>query len=142
MTTSGYSGTPLPKKLGIKPGAIVVTIDAPDGFDAILGPLPDGAHLSRVSTGETEPLTHGNPVLCFVTEASDLAFHLGILREALFPDRAVWICWPKRASKVPTDITEDVIRDLCLPLGLVDVKVCSVDAIWSGLRLVIRKELR
>ncbi|WP_454609125.1 hypothetical protein [Labrenzia sp. MBR-25] len=78
----------------------------------------------------------------FVTERADLAGHLAALRDLLAPNGMIWVSWPKKASKVPTDITEDTIRELCLPMGLVDVKVCAVDEIWSGLKLMIRKELR
>lgn len=139
---AGYSGTPLAKKLGIKPGATVLAVDPPADLPELLDPLPELAVL-EVAPDETEPtLAGGDPVLAFGTQAAVLAARLATLRQALHPDRAVWVCWPKKASKVPTDITEDVIRELCLPLGLVDVKVCAVDATWSGLRLVIRKELR
>lgn len=139
---AGYSGTPLTKKLGVKPAATVLAIDPPANLPQLLDPLPDGAAL-RIASDESEAtLASGDPVLAFGTEAAVLAARLTTLRQALHPDRAVWVCWPKKASKVPTDITEDVIRELCLPIGLVDVKVCAVDATWSGLRLVIRKELR
>ena len=139
---AGYSGTPLAKKLGIKPAAKVLAVDPPADLATLLDPLPEQAEL-RTAPDETEStLAGGDPVLVFGAEAAVLAARLTTLRQALHPDRAVWVCWPKKASKVPTDITEDVIRELCLPIGLVDVKVCAVDATWSGLRLVIRKELR
>lgn len=139
---AGYSGTPLAKKLGIKPGATVLAIDAPANLHELLDPLPEDVTLAAVADDDGAGLRTGDPVLVFGTEAAVLATRLGLLREVLHPDRAAWICWPKKASKVPTDITEDVIRELALPIGLVDVKVCAVDATWSGLRLVIRKELR
>ncbi len=139
---AGYSGTPLAKKLGIKPGAAVLAVDPPDDLGALLAPLPDGSSLATAGDEQPATLAGGDPVLVFGTEAAVLAARLQTLRQALHPDRAAWICWPKKASKVPTDITEDVIRELALPIGLVDVKVCAVDATWSGLRLVIRKELR
>lgn len=139
---AGYSGTPLAKKLSIKEGASVLAIDAPANLPELLDPLPTGATLAAVADDDQAGLRSGDPVLVFGTEAAVLATRLGALREALHPDRAAWICWPKKASKVPTDITEDVIRELALPIGLVDVKVCAVDATWSGLRLVVRKELR
>ncbi len=140
--SAGYSGTPLSKKLGIKPEATVVAVDPPSNLSVLLDPLPDGAALISAADETASTLAGGDPVLVFGTQATALAARLTTLRRALHPDRAVWVCWPKKASKVPTDITEDVIRELCLPLGLVDVKVCAVDATWSGLRLVIRKELR
>lgn len=139
---AGYSGTPLAKKLGIKAGATVLVIDAPASLPELLDPLPEGADLDGVADDDLDGLRTGDPVLVFGTEAAVLATRIDVLRTALHPDRAAWICWPKRASKVLTDITEDVIRELALPVGLVDVKVCAVDATWSGLRLVIRKELR
>ncbi len=139
---AGYSGTPLAKKLGVKPGAVVLAVDPPDEVGELLAPLPEGATLATAVDEGQATLAGGDPVLVFGTEAAVLAARLTALRDALHPDRAAWICWPKKASKVPTDITEDVIRELALPLGLVDVKVCAVDATWSGLRLVIRKELR
>lgn len=139
---AGYSGTPLAKKLGIKAGATVLVIDAPASLPELLDPLPAGADLDGVADDDLDGLRTGDPVLVFGTEAAVLATRIDVLRTALHPDRAAWICWPKRASKVRTDITEDVIRELALPVGLVDVKVCAVDATWSGLRLVIRKELR
>ncbi|MDQ8044210.1 MAG: DUF3052 domain-containing protein [Solirubrobacteraceae bacterium] len=139
---AGYSGTPLLKKLGVRPGATVLAIDPPPGFDETLGPLPDGAVLRGVADHTVAALGAGDPVLVFVTERARLEVLVPILREAIAPDRAAWICWPKKASKVPTDITEDVIRAVVLSTGLVDVKVCAVDATWSGLRLVVRNELR
>jgi hypothetical protein len=139
---AGYSGTPLAKKLGIKAGGTVLAIDAPANLAELLDPLPEDVTLAAVADDDAAGLRAGDPVLVFGTEAAVLATRLGRLREALHPDRAAWICWPKKASKVRTDITEDVIRDLALPIGLVDVKVCAVDATWSGLRIVIRKELR
>ena len=132
----GYSGTPLPRKLGIKPGATLAIQDAPPGFDATLGDLPDGVR--RAGDDET-----GVDVL--------VAFHVNRERlEAAFPAQArriapnggYWIAWPKRSSGVPTDLTEDVLREVLLPTGLVDNKVCAVDETWSGLRFVVRKEHR
>lgn len=140
--SAGYSGTPLAKKLGIKPDALVLAVDPPANLAELLDPLPEHAVLTTAADERESTLATGDPVLIFGTEAAALAARLTTLRKALHPDRAVWVCWPKKASKVATDITEDVIRELCLPIGLVDVKVCAVDATWSGLRLVIRKELR
>ena len=129
----GYSGTPLARKLGIKPGTKVVAVgDVPDEYRKWLGPLPEGATI--VSKGKA-PL---EAVHVFVTKRAELAKHLEHLRKALVPDGYVWISWPKRASKVPTNITEDVIREVALPMGFVDIKVCAVSEVWSGLKLVIR----
>ena len=136
MSTVGYSGTPLPRKLGIKPGSRVAWVRAPEHFDALLGELPDGA---RVKARAAAPV---DLVVCFATRRGQLERELPRLQRAIRPDGAVWAAWPKRSSGVATDITEDVIRDVALPMGLVDVKVCAIDETWSGLRLVIRKELR
>ena len=135
MSTAGYSGTPLPRKLGFKPGATAVFLDAPDHLDALLGEL-DGVTVKRALRG------HADTVLCFVTERRDLDRRAAKLRAAVAPDGMVWVCWPKRAAKVPTDMTEDVVREVLLPTGLVDTKVAAIDATWSGLKLVVRKELR
>ena len=133
---AGYSGTPLPKKLGIKEGHVVALVDAPGGFDATLGQLPDGVAVKRTVPKATDV------VVVFVKERAALAKALGKYERSIFPDGALWMAWPKKASKVPTDITEDVVREECLPRGLVDVKVCAIDETWSGLKLVWRKELR
>lgn len=134
--TAGYSGTPLSKKLGIKPGMSVCALDAPAGYRDLLSPIPEGVRFVAKASASTD-IVHA-----FATRKATLAEALGALRVAIRPDCALWVSWPKKAAKVPTDITEDVIRELALPLGLVDVKVCAVDAVWSGLKLVIRKELR
>jgi len=151
---AGYSGTPLPKKLGIKPGARVGLAGAPDGFGALLEPLPDGARVEAgaapaasaagaVLPGTVLPGTGPFDVIVFFTvEQAELAGRLGELRARMAPAAGLWIAWPKRASRVPTDMTEDVIREIALPTGLVDNKVCAIDQVWSGLRLVIRRELR
>jgi hypothetical protein len=135
MSTAGYSGTPLRKKLGFKPGDSAAFLDAPDHLEALLGDL-DGVTVKRALRG------HADVVLYFVTARSALQRRAAKLREAIAPDGMVWICWPKRASKVPTDVTEDVVREVLLPTGLVDVKVAAVDETWSGLKLVVRRELR
>ena len=133
---AGYSGTPLPKKLGIKDGSAVAYVSAPEGFAALLEPLPDGVTVKpRLGPGL-------DVVVAFFTDAAALAQRLPALTKAIFPAGGLWIAWPKRASGVPTDITEDVIRDIALPTGLVDNKVCAIDDTWSGLRLVVRKEHR
>ena len=150
---AGYSGTPLPRKLGIKPGARVGLAGAPDGFGALLEPLPDGARVEAgapaagaagaVLPGPVLPGTGPFDVIVFFTvEQAELAGRLSELRARMAPAAGLWIAWPKRASRVPTDMTEDVIREIALPTGLVDNKVCAIDAVWSGLRLVIRRELR
>ena len=135
--TVGYSGTPLPKKLGIKPGMSVVMLNAPTNLDALLGELPDRVAIGRRLRG------HHDLVLIFVTRQVDFAAHISALTTAIAPDGMIWVAWPKRASKIETDMTEDVIREIVLPsTGLVDVKVCAVNHVWSGLKLVIRRELR
>ena len=133
---AGYSGTPLAKKLGIAPGARVLLRGAPADYADLLAPLPDGVSFARVPS----PAIDLAQVFC--TKRGQLAKALKRFRTTLRPDAAVWVSWPKRAAKVPTDITEDVVRELALPLGYVDVKVCAVDETWSALKLVVRKALR
>ncbi len=133
---AGYSGTPLATKLGIKAGTFLVAVNAPNNYDELIGPLPAGATMSsRLSSATT--LVH-----LFATRRSDLEKALTAYRAKLSPETVVWVSWPKKASKVPTDITEDTIRDVALPMGWVDIKVCAVDDVWSGLKLVVRKALR
>ena len=133
---AGYSGTPLAKKLGIVAGSHVAARHAPAEYGDLLEPLPDGVVFdARVAA--TTDVVH-----VFADRRSVLEEELGTLRKSIRSDGAVWVSWPKKASKVPTDITEDTIRELALPLGFVDVKVCAVSEVWSGLKLVIRKELR
>jgi hypothetical protein len=134
--STGYSGTPLAQKLGIKAGTVVLAIGAPKNFPVLLAPLPRGARVTTRAT--TSPAF----VHVFATARSDLASRLASLRESLQPDGTLWVSWPKKASGVATDITEEVIRAVALPLGFVDVKVCAVDDTWSGLKLVVRKALR
>jgi hypothetical protein len=135
--TVGYSGTPLPKKLGIKPGMSMAVLNAPANVDGLLGELPDGVITSR-RLGN-----HLDLVLIFVTRQEEFVPRIPALISAVAPDGMIWVAWPKRASKIETDITEDVIREIVLPSsGLVDVKVCAIDYVWSGLKLVIRKERR
>jgi hypothetical protein len=133
---AGYSGTPLAKKLGIKAPLRVFTIGAPSDYAEWLGELPEGV---VVSSRRSTPVSAAH---VFATRRADLDKHLGALRRSLEPAGFVWVSWPKKASKVPTDITEDTIRELCLPMGFVDVKVCAVTDVWSGLKLVIRKSER
>jgi hypothetical protein len=133
VTAAGYSGTPLPKKLGIKPGHRVLLLSAPEQFEsATLGELPDGVKVARRLYGKADV------IVSFHSERADLARRLPKLREAMRPAAGLWIAWPKRASKVPTDLTEDVVRELALQNVLVDNKVAALDEKWSGLRLVIR----
>ncbi len=133
---SGYSGTPLAKKLGIVAGTTVHTIGAPADYRTLLDPLPEDVTFATRLTKSTDV------VHVFTTSAADLRARLAKLRTSIAPASTVWVSWPKKASKVPTDITEDVIRTVCLPMGFVDIKVCAVSDVWSGLKLVIRKELR
>jgi hypothetical protein len=142
---AGYSGTPLPRKLGVKPGARVGLSGAPPGFGELLGPLPDGARIETAAAGDDEVLPGTGPfdVIVFFTMArAELAGQLSALRARMTPAAGLWIAWPKRASKVPTDMTDHVVREIALPTGLVDNKICAIDAVWTGVRLVIRRELR
>ena len=136
MATVGYSGTPLAKKLGIKPGARVFVAGAPKSYPGSLDPLPEGVTFAK-TVSESIDLIH-----VFTDSRAKLAEALAKYRKVMRPDATIWVSWPKKSAKVPTDITEDVIRDVALPLGLVDVKVCAVDETWSGLKLMIRRELR
>ena len=133
---TGYSGTPLAKKLGYKPGARVAAVGAPANYQALLAPLPEGLELGT-RVGKSTDIVH-----FFTTSKAELAGKLADWLELLPADAAIWVSWPKKTSKVPTDITEDAIRAVALPMGLVDIKVCAVDGTWSGLKLVLRKELR
>jgi hypothetical protein len=134
---AGYSGTPLAKKLGVAEGSRLFLSGAPDHYlDLFGGRLPDRAQVVSYLDARTD-VAH-----VFETDRARLAKMLRAALPKLKPDGMIWVSWPKKASKVPTDITEDTIRRIALPLGLVDVKVCAVDDVWSGLKLVIRKELR
>ena len=133
---AGYSGTPLVAKLGIKAGFSVLVVNEPANHRQLLAPLPADVTFVKKLTNFVD-LIH----LC-TKSAAELDAKLRAWRYAIKPDATIWISWPKKASKVATDITEDVIREVALPLGYVDVKVCAVDETWSGLKLVIRKELR
>jgi hypothetical protein len=133
---AGYSGTPLAKKLGINANAKVFADGAASNYASLLAPLPDGVTFVNKLTNYVDV------VHLFTKSASELDAKLRRWRDAIRGDATIWISWPKKASKVPTDITEDVIREIALPMGFVDVKVCAVDETWSGLKLVIRKELR
>ena len=130
---AGYSGTPLPRKLGIKPGHRVLVLRAPDGFAAeALAELPADVTVRRQARGSADV------ILAFHRRRADLARAMPRLRELMEPAAGLWIAWPKRASGVATDLTEDLVRELALANRLVDNKVCAIDDTWSGLRLVIR----
>ncbi|MEY2434927.1 MAG: hypothetical protein QOC92_4652 [Acidimicrobiaceae bacterium] len=131
---AGYSGTPLAKKLGIKEGHAVALLGAPAGFE--VEGMPDAVSVRTAARGTNDV------IVSFHTERADLEQRVPKLLDILDVDGGLWIAWPKRASKVPTDITEDTVREVFLPLGLVDNKVCAVTDIWSGLRVVWRKENR
>ena len=133
---AGYSGTPLVRKLGFKPGMRAHYVAAPGGFGALLGELPDGVRVLA------RPAAPSISSCCSSCRAPSSSAGSRGLHAKLAQDGMLWVAWPKRASKVPTDMTEDVVRDVALPRGLVDVKVCAIDETWSGLKLVIRKELR
>lgn len=134
--TAGYSGTALAKKLGIKDGSRLALIDAHPSLRASLDPLPAGV---EIATALEAPV---DVVVAFFVDRHHLASRLRSLGGAIYPNGACWVAWPKRASKMATDITEDVVREVALPVGLVDNKVCAIDETWSGLRVVWRKEHR
>jgi hypothetical protein len=133
---AGYSGTSLPRKLGIKAGDAVAFPAAPPEFEAGLGQLPGGVVIKRRAVA---PL---DLIVAFFTRRSELERRFARLAAAIFPDGGLWIAWPKRASGVVTDIAEDTLREVALPRGLVDNKVCAIDETWSGLRLVHRLDNR
>ena len=133
---AGYSGTALAKKLGIGPGTRVLVSGAPDSYRAALEPLPDAVTFAK-KLSDAVDVIH-----VFATQRAKLAPAIAGYRRAMRADASLWVSWPKKASKVATDITEDTVREVALPVGLVDVKVCAVDEVWSALKLVVRKELR
>jgi hypothetical protein len=135
VAAAGYSATPLPRKLGFQPGMTASFLDAPEHLDELLGEL-EGVTVKRSLRGRADL------VMCFVTRRRELERRAARLREAVAPDGMVWVCWPKKASKVDTDMTEDVVREVLLPTGLVDTKVAAVVETWSGLKLVVRVGLR
>jgi hypothetical protein len=137
MRMAGYSATPLARKLGIKSGHVIALLDAPPTLPELLAPLPE----------ETDVRTslEGGPfdvVVCFTTKRADLVRRVAQVQPVLAVAGGLWIAWPKKASKLPTEVTEDTVREVALPVGLVDNKVCAIDETWSGLRLVLRRELR
>jgi hypothetical protein len=133
---AGYSGTPLIRKLGIRPQERVIAINAPKNYEKLLGDLPEGASVvDRITS-------NANFIHLFVRRRANLEKELARLLNKLANTGALWVSWPKKSSGVPTDVTEDVIREVALPLGVVDTKVCAVDEIWSGLKLMVRRENR
>lgn len=138
MGPAGYSGTPLVKKLGVAEGNVVALVGAPRGFESALAPLPAGAAVRRQLRGSADV------VVCFVTWRKDYERRWRACVRALAgnPAGMLWVAWPKKAAKVPTDMNEHVVRDVALPEGWVDNKVCAIDEVWSGLRLVLRRENR
>jgi len=133
---AGYSGTPLAAKLGIRAVSTVLTVDAPPRYRDLLVPVPDGVAFKSRLTPRID-IIH-----VFSTSRRKLGVFLGRARRLMRDDAAIWVSWPKKAAAVPTDLTEDVVREIALPLGLVDVKVCAVDAVWSGLKRVVRRGQR
>jgi hypothetical protein len=133
---AGYSGKPLTQKLGIKPGFRIFTVGAPSAYAEIVGELPAGV---TIATRLKAPL---DMVHLFATEAAGLAGKLHGFRDAIAPDGMIWVSWPKKASGVVTDLSDVVVRDTGLPLGLVDIKVCAIDEVWSGLKFVIPRDQR
>ena len=134
--TAGYSGTPLAKKLGIKEGFAVMTVNAPADYADLLDPLPDCVEISHKQRSAVD-LVH-----LFTNSRDELFRTLASVRKLIGQDGSIWVSWYKKAAKLPTEITEDIVREAAFPLGLVDVKVCAVDEKWSGLKLVIRNENR
>jgi hypothetical protein len=135
---AGYSGTPLPVKLGIKGGMRVALLHAPDGFDDTLGDLPEGVRV-RHGLRRTQRV---DLIVGFVRDRTHLERNIGWLLTTLPPNGAFWVAWPKKTSGVTTDMTDHAVREIALPLGWVDVKVCAIDSTWTGLKLVLRKALR
>lgn len=133
---AGYSGTPLVKKLGVKPGFRLFPKNPPENYAELTAPLPEKVQILRRLSRDLDMIHF------FTISRAELANNIETFRDCIKQDGMIWVSWPKKASKVTTDVTEDVIREVILPLGLVDVKVCAVDDTWSGLKLVIRKENR
>lgn len=139
MSESGYSGTPLPKKLGLKPELAALFVGLPAELDFLTADLPAASKIASLEDATASSLDY---LHVFETERARLEDQAERLKALLKPSGMMWISWPKKASKVPTSITEDVLRTIFLPTGLVDVKVCAVTEIWSGLKFMIRKDLR
>lgn len=132
----GYSGTPLLKKLGLQETTRLVVLNQPEEYAALLGPLPSGLE-RQIAPSKTTSIVH-----VFATKRQELASSLADLRTKINAEAVIWVSWPKKSSRVPSEVTEDTIRELALPLGFVDIKVCAVSEVWSGLKLTVRKELR
>lgn len=133
MSDVGYSGTPLAKKLGIKAGSLVFTVNAPDNYEQLLDPVPESCKITTETASEID-IVH-----LFTNSGDELFGELARLRNVIKQDGMIWVSWYKKAAKLPTEITEDTVREAAFPLGLVDVKVCAVDEKWSALKVVIRK---
>jgi hypothetical protein len=133
---AGYSGTPLAKKLGIKPGMVLHPVRAPANYSALVDPLPENVTVSR------DVIEDLDVVHLFTKTRAELNELLEVYKTKIKQNGTIWVSWPKKASGIRSEITEDTVREVALPMGLVDIKVCAVDDIWSGLKLVIRKELR
>lgn len=134
MAVAGYSATPLQTKLGLRPGHTLALLGAPAGFERLLGKLPAGVTVRTTASGKA-PL---DVIVLFVTRRAVFEKKLALVRPRMAQAAGLWIAWPKKASGVPTEVTENVVRDVALPTGLVDNKVCAIDDTWSALRLVIR----
>ena len=133
---SGYSATPLARKLGIGAGCRLYLRNAPDNYPALVAPLPEGVKVVERIGADTDVIH------VFATRRAELARALASSLAAMRADAAIWVSWPKKSAALASELTEDVVRELALPLGLVDIKVCAVDATWSGLKLVVRREAR
>ncbi len=134
---AGYSATPLARKLGIKSGHLIALLDAPPGFPDSLEPLPQDTDVRTSLDGGPFDV-----VVCFTTLRDEVVRSVARVQPVLTVAGALWIAWPKKASKVPTEVTDHAVRDVALPVGLVDNKICAIDETWTGLRLVLRRELR
>lgn len=139
---SGYSGKPLPEKLGYKAGQTALFVALPESHSALASAVPFAAVARKASWNATLPSRRFDLIHAFTTKKADLDTRLAALQNALKPDGVIWVSWPKKAAKVETDVTEDRVREAALKLDLVDVKVAAVDQVWSGLKLMIRKERR
>ena len=133
---AGYSGTPLAKKLGIKPGTLLRAVNAPADYAVALAPLPENVTLAQNDAKDLDV------VHLFTKNRSELGKLIDRYKTRIKQNGAIWVSWPKKSSGIPSEITEDTVREIALPQGLVDIKVCAVDETWSGLKLVIRKENR
>ena len=133
---AGYSATPLVKKLGIKPGEVLYVKNSPMDYVQLCSGLPPGTKLAKRFAGKPR-FVH-----MFTASRDELATELAKYRQRIAQDGTIWVSWPKKSSKLPSTVSEDTVREIALALGLVDIKVCAIDDVWSGLKLMIRKELR